>query len=133
MHSCPRSPEGLHFSVPAARRTLASPSFRHHCHPAAAALPQSLPLAADEADAASWERQAELARALLAEVEAERQGWPTTVEQDRALLEGPAEGASSANCSTGLDGRLAAAVQYRMQRKLLVLAAGSLLQRFLAS
>lgn len=90
---------------------------------------QSLPLAAEEADATSWEDQAALARVLLGELQAEQQGWPTTAEQDSALLAGVEGGSGGA----GLDERLAAAVQYRLQRKLLVGAAAGLLWRFLDS
>lgn len=100
---------------------------------------KSLPLAVDESDAASPQEQADLAHALLAELDAERGAWVTTPSQDQALLSQggllPAdveggEGGKGAAAGRPVDARLAAVVQYRLQRKLLVGAASGLLRRF---
>jgi hypothetical protein len=82
---------------------------------------KSLPLAASEADAAPPAAQRALVRALRAELDAERAGWPTTASQDAALLAGQGQGVA--------DGRLPALWVYRFQRKVLVAAGASLLER----
>lgn len=99
---------------------------------------KSLPLAITPAEeeavaAAGWEAQAALAGALLQELEGERSGWPTSMAQDAEWLaewKSIAEAAGTA-CGAEVDERLAAAVQYRLQRKLLVSAGAGLLRRFL--
>lgn len=96
--------------------------------PYAYAALKSLPLALEEGDAAPWPLQSQLATALLGELEVEQAAWPTSPAQDQQLL-GSLQEAGGAEA----DPRLSAAVQYRLQRKLLVSAAAAILRRFLDS
>ncbi|PSC69026.1 ribulose-1,5 bisphosphate carboxylase oxygenase large subunit N-chloroplastic [Micractinium conductrix] len=88
--------------------------------PYAFAALKSLPFAADEGDAAELDAQLALTGQLAGELAAEAAGWPTTLDQDSRLLQGWREAAAA---GSGTDARLVAAVEYRLQRKALMLRA----------
>lgn len=90
---------------------------------------KSLPFAAEERGAARLEAQLALAGQLAAELEAEATAWPTSLEEDAALA---AARRGAAGGGGDVDGRLAAAVDYRLQRKALVMSCRALLRDFSA-
>lgn len=85
---------------------------------------KSLPLAAMESDAAPLTDQLDLARALLGELQAEREQWATSTEADAAEL-------MRLESMEGADPREEMVVRYRYQRKRLIDAATSILEAFM--
>lgn len=90
---------------------------------------KSLPIASMEGDAAPLKDQLALAETLLEEVATTEAAWPTTLEEDEAQLLHAQEMLASGE--EGADVRLAAVLQYRVQRKRLIEAARRLLHAFI--
>jgi hypothetical protein len=102
--------------------------------PYAYAALKSLQFAADDAAAAPLGQQLSLAERLHAELAAEAAAWPSSLQQDGELLQRWAEDAAAAGGGAhngGIDARLVAAVEYRLQRKALVSTCRQLLLDFM--
>lgn len=103
--------------------------------PYAYAALKSLPLAGDEGAAAPLAEQLSLAERMHAELAAEAASWPSSLQQDGELLQRWAGEAAAAagggGQGSGIDLRLVAAVEYRLQRKALVVSCRQLLQDFM--
>jgi hypothetical protein len=82
--------------------------------PFAYAALKSLPFSADDSAGTDMAGQLALAGRLRAELAAEAAAWPTSLADDSALLQ------QQQQQQQGGDARLAAAVEYRLQRKALV-------------
>ena len=93
--------------------------------PFAYAALKSLPFSADDSAGTDMAGQLALVGRLRAELAAEAAAWPTSLADDSALLQ------QQQQQQQGGDARLAAAVEYRLQRKALVKTCMRVLDDFL--
>lgn len=92
---------------------------------------KSLPFAAEESAASELSQQLALAERVAAELAGEASAWPTSLEEDAALVLRQRQAAAGAGGSAW-DARLAAALDYRLQRKALLTTARLLLGDFIS-